>query len=386
MKTAQHHTLDRLLSYLAQDPHNTSLLCDSLHLAIELNELSIAQQLLTHGQSIHCESMVFMGHAVYVLLCQGSYQDAALVGELALSRGNTDIYVRRNTAYAFFYTQQYAQTAALLDLEESPQQLPIDLQLMYARALHHLEREQDAIDLLMIAKQTHGQHAELWGLLALLLDAVEHSEAKQHAKHALAIDPTQRDALLAMADIYLTDQEEQQAAQYYQQLLDVHPQSGRAWAGLAQIAFAQMELSSAQKLAEQALDYMVDHIGTWHILAWCLIMRTPQDLPTARHAIEKAYALDRNFAETHGALAVLDALEQRIDQAELSIRRALKLNPQCWSAHYAKVILLQQAGQQQQAQQLIDQTLNHMAPNSVYTGRDLVHQWVRKHGHRLNMP
>ena len=65
-------------------------------------------------------------------------------------------------------------------------------------------------------------------------------------------------------------------------------------------------------------------------MAWCNLMK--KDLAAAQQNFEAAMALDRNFGETHGGLAVVLALQGRREEAKLSIERALRLDPQSLSA------------------------------------------------------
>ena len=61
----------------------------------------------------------------------------------------------------------------------------------------------------------------------------------------------------------------------------------------------------------------------------------------ARAAAENilALALDRNFGETHGGLAVVAALQGRRAEAEVAIRRAQGLNAQGLSGAFAQMLL-----------------------------------------------
>jgi Tfp pilus assembly protein PilF len=122
---------------------------------------------------------------------------------------------------------------------------------------------------------------------------------------------------------------------------------------------------------------MPDHIGTWHLLAWVYILRN--DSISARSALEKSYVLDRNFGETHGGFAIVDAMDGLDEQARLNMRRALKLNPNGLSAHYAEMLLLKKAGKPVEASQLINKVLDRSAPNSHESGRALVEAWLRRY-------
>lgn len=50
-------------------------------------------------------------------------------------------------------------------------------------------------------------------------------------------------------------------------------------------------------------------------------------------------ALDRNYGESHGGVAVVAALLGRNSDAKASIQRALRLDPESLSAKYAQMVL-----------------------------------------------
>lgn len=130
---------------------------------------------------------------------------------------------------------------------------------------------------------------------------------------------------------------------------------------------------------------MPDHIGTWHVLAWIYILRG--DSAQAREALDRSYALDRNFGETHGGLAVVDAMEGKTDSARQGIRRALKLNPDGMSARYAEMLLLQQEGKADEATALVNSVLDRPTADGQATGRVLIERWFAEHqGHARQKP
>ncbi|WP_170866243.1 tetratricopeptide repeat protein [Pseudomonas sp. NFACC24-1] len=161
----------------------------------------------------------------------------------------------------------------------------------------------------------------------------------------------------------------------------VHPECGRAWSGLARLEFNELEFDAAEEHLKTAVKFMPDHIGTWHLLAWIYILRG--DSIQARRALDCSYALDRNFGETHGGLAIVDILEGMTERAQKGIRRALKLKPDGLSARYAEALLLQQAGHPEKAAQVIDQVLDRTRPDSSDTGRVLMENWLQTHQNKI---
>jgi Tfp pilus assembly protein PilF len=133
------------------------------------------------------------------------------------------------------------------------------------------------------------------------------------------------------------------------------PNSGRAWLGLAQNQMVRSDVPQARRLLERAIQYMPGNIAAWHALAWCQLMEG--DLAGAKQSFEKAYALDRTFGETHGGFALVHALRAERKEAEESIKRALRLDPQGRGARYAQSVLLMDEGQIDKARAVVDRIL-----------------------------
>jgi Tfp pilus assembly protein PilF len=112
------------------------------------------------------------------------------------------------------------------------------------------------------------------------------------------------------------------------------------------------DVPSARSLLERAATTMPDHIGTWHALAWCQLLEG--DLAGAKHSFDKAFALDRTFGETHGGFALVHALRSERKEAEESIKRAMRLDPQGRAARYAQSVLLLDEGRVDEARKLVD--------------------------------
>jgi tetratricopeptide (TPR) repeat protein len=97
------------------------------------------------------------------------------------------------------------------------------------------------------------------------------------------------------------------------------------------------DLPTALAHFDNALATMPGHIGTWHGKAWAQLLSS--DLPGAQRSFTSALDLDRNFAESHGGLAVALALLGRTEEALQHIERALRLDAFNLSGRYAQAIL-----------------------------------------------
>ncbi len=373
--------LARLLSFLGHDPNNLTLLLDAMVLAIELGDTNSGLKLVAHLDAHNIDDSRALAHAAHLLLQAGHYAAAGTLASRAIDGGIDQPAVLFNAAYGHFYGGDYASASQLLAKLTADNQCSLSTLLMHARALHQQEQTEEAEVLVKRAQQLEPDNIEVRGLRALLqYENDDNPGALQTARETLAENPDQLDALIACASAHFEQGSIEVSRKTWLHTVDAHSSCGRAWSGLGQLEFNEMEFENAEKHLLLAVEFMPDHIGTWHLLAWIYILRN--DSTKARHALDKSYELDRNFGETHGGLAVVDVMDGHDDRARLGIRRALKLNPVGLGARYAEMLLLQKAGQTDKAQQLVDQVIDRTLPDSQNTGRMLIEQWLKKHQHK----
>jgi Flp pilus assembly protein TadD len=78
-----------------------------------------------------------------------------------------------------------------------------------------------------------------------------------------------------------------------------------------------------------------------------------KDVAAAERIFQQAIAVDRNFGESHGGLAVAYAFQRKIDLAQSEIRIATRLDPAGFGAAFAKTIVLKLQGREQAATELL---------------------------------
>jgi len=373
--------LARLLSFLDHDSGNVRLLLDAMELAIKLGDTSAGQTLVKHLDSNAISDPRAFAYAAHLLLQAGRYAEAGAWGSRALAGGVNQPAVVFNAAFGHFYGGDYASAAENLAKLTVDENCSVAALLMHARALHHIEQTDEAERLVKRAQHREPDNVEARGLLALLqYENGDNPSSLQTARETLAEDPDQLDALIACASAHFELGNIEASRQTWLHTVAAHSNCGRAWSGLGLLEFNELEFVDAEKHLLLAVEFMPDHIGTWHLLAWIYILRN--DSAQARHALDKSYELDRNFGETHGGLAIVDVMDNYDDRARLGIRRALKLNPLGLGARYAELLLLQKAGQDDKAQQLVDQVIGRTLPSSQSTGRMLIEQWLKTHQHK----
>jgi tetratricopeptide (TPR) repeat protein len=362
--------LDRLLPHMERDPSNLALRKEVIRAACESGQWQAARVVLDVGLRLHPAEAELRALSGLVYMQTQQFREAELSLYAALGQGLAPAEVRYNLAYSQYMQGRYADALARLSSPLLPFELPVAL-LLRARCLHHLGFRQEAIeDCVGYLVQVPGD-ADAHGRLALLLYEVQSTEAAaQHAATALNIIPSQQEALLVTALLRFDLRDYEPAGRIYEQLVRNHPQCGRGWLGLALVKLAQAQIEAARGDVQLAARQMPDHIGTWHVLAWIELLLN--DVTAAQAAFDRALALDRNFGETHGGLAITAALQGRHAEARASIKRALRLDSASMSARYAEMILLRHAGQDAAAQESIDAVLARPAAQGDMRLRDVV--------------
>jgi tetratricopeptide (TPR) repeat protein len=362
--------LTRLLKYLEQDGDNLRLRKDAICQACNSGLWTIARDLIDGGLEAapaHAELLAWRGAAS---LKGQRYETAEAQMSAAVALGLETAEIRYNLACAHFMQRHFDAALKELSAPLLPFELPRALKLR-ARCQHFLGQLDAAINSCRLYLRQVAQDPEAHGLLALLLyDHGEHEAARGHVEVALAQDQKQQEGLLTRASLQFDSAEYESARRTYEELIRAHPQCGRGWLGLGLIKLKDMQLQAAKHDIEVAANQMPDHIGTWHVLAWIHLLLG--DVLSAELAFDKALELDRNFGESHGGLAVVAALEGRLSDARLSIKRALRLNPQALSARYAEWLILRQQDRIQEADALLQQVLSRPVSHGDMQYRDLV--------------
>lgn len=361
--------LNRLLRFLDHDMGNVALRRDAVCEACDTGQWETARELIEVGLWLHPDEAELLALSGFVNLHAQRYADAGQELSAALANGMSAPEVRYNLAFACFMQKRYSQALELL-ADVLPEAVPLTV-LLRARCLHHLQRPDEAVVCCRAHLAAAPEDAEAHGLLALLLqEQHRHEDALPHVEAALKQNPKQLEALLAVAGTQRHLHDYAAAEVSFDTLLSAYPECGRAWLGRAMIKLGHLQFEPASQDIERAAACMPEHIGTWHVLAWTRLMRG--DVVAAELAFDRAMALDRNFGETHGGLAVIAALQGREADARGSIKRALRLDGQSMAAQYAEMLLLQRAGKHEQARAVLEAFMARPVAGSDMQFRDLV--------------
>ncbi len=330
--------LSRLRQYLLSDSTNLSLAADALDCAIELRDVEAAAALLREALSVHGPVPMLRYRQGVLALLEGHPAEAREVF-LTLQEGDASNPVLTHMiALADFEAHDLPAAldgaqAALALSAPTPGALGLAL-----RAAHLLGRFDTAASLLeRHAASIDGDPDALGAASLVALDMVDAERARRWSVAALALDPTQLEALVSAGTLALQSGRDDDARQYLERAIARRGNAGRAWSALGIVELGAGHPAIAEAHFEKALETLPKHIGTWHALGWCRTLEGK--LAQARTCFDTALALDHNFSESHGALAVVDALLGARAQAEASLAVAVRLDRRSVSAQFAQGIL-----------------------------------------------
>jgi Flp pilus assembly protein TadD len=345
--------LQRLESYLKQDPQNLSLLGDVFDVALASGEFARAETYLKQGQTIEPSSSIWKFREATLHIAKKNLDEAwDILQELQLEIGASPALIH-NLAYIVFCRQRYTECCELLRplVEADVHSIDSSVQVLWLRTLHRLTLIDEALAWCepLIAAGTLAPAAA--GIASLIcIDAAQFERAQKLSEQALKQEPQQMEALVARATVALAQRDTASAKNLLGRALQQNAQDGRTWSGLGFAELLDLKIDQAFENFKKSVTFMPDHIGTWHGLAWTCIMR--KDMAGARQAFETALSLDRNFGESHGGLAVVQAMTGERANARASIDRALGLDKANLSARYAETILSGEASDAQAVQRL----------------------------------
>jgi tetratricopeptide (TPR) repeat protein len=372
--------LNRLLIFVELDATNLKLRKDAIRAASSVGYWDTARKLIDDGLKTCPQEPFLLAHSGCAYLQAHHYVDAEEAFSSALSHGLDGPELHYNLAFARFGQRRYEEALASLTAPLA-EAVPIAL-LLRAHCLHRLGHSEEAILACTARLAIEQQDAETHGLLGLLRYEQQQADAAMpHVAAALRQNPQQLEAMLVSASLESGSQNHDVARVLFETLLQVHPRCDRAWLGVALIELTELFGRAARRDLAQPAACMPDYVAG-HVQAWVNTMRG--DVVAAELGFSRALSANRDFAEMHGGLAVIAGMQGREVDARVSIRRALRLDPQSTSALYAGMLLLQRANQHDQAQKLLHAVLARHACQTRDRARDLTKVQVENLRARLH--
>lgn len=335
----------RFLEFLEEDPGNLQLLGDAAVSAREAGAHGEAAELLERYEAIESLPPPLLNLRGLLALDEKRFADAADAFEALLEQNPADASLRFNLAWARAVLQDYAAANDLLD-PATITALPSAAALKI-RVLHHLGELEEALDLgERLVKRFPGD-APLMSALALC--ALDFGEAELAQSYALQAGDTD-EGLSTIGMLMLSEGKVAGALSSFERALKLQPESPRALLGEGLAKMAEGNVDAAVPLIERSAQIFRTHLGSWVAAGWGHVAQGQYG--EARKRFEKVVALDDNFAEGHGGLAVIDAMEGDLASAERRCRVTLGLDRHSLSGALAKSLIAAARGDPEKAQEI----------------------------------
>ncbi len=345
--------IERLKSFYFQEPNNLQLLNDLITLYYNENYL---EELIEFAIEIE-DSILSDAQVAYrvgmACLTIGKYQFAEKCFYFCNKSYPENTATAYNYAFSKYALHQFEQSLEIINSVEKKWHDTPELKLLAARCFHQTQNLELALEAITKFIQIKPDSLEAIGLKSLiLLDSGSYKEAEELSKQVLDSDENLLEPIIAMVSSLIAQGNYEQAQGWVEKGIDKHPKVGRIWQSKGQLEMLNMQFERAESSLKTSINNMSNHIGTWHLLAWTQLILDKTD--SARGSFNSALKLDRNFADSHGAIAMMDVLSGDIKQAEENVKRALKLDPRCATGLYAKSLILERQGDNQRAKLIID--------------------------------
>ena len=344
-------TIERYEQYVKADANNVVLwlnLGDLYHRAARFDRAIECYERCLEQNPAYAPAR---GRLASVLISRHRFGDAEKILRALIDGGDTDPALFHNLGLALFYQDRWAEARdCFAQAKEHNLKVPANYAYL-ARALHHLGLTADAIEACRAwSELSDGPDSK--GYLALLeMDNGNMMRARELAAAVLAQNGEHVDANLVAGSSSVERQEMRDARTHFEIVLRQSKDNGRAWLGLGLVHLYEQEHAKAIQALDQAVRSIPDSPGIIVTLGWAHV--AAKDVVVAERVFQQAIAVDRNFGESHGGLAVAYAFQRKIDLAQSEIRVATRLDPAGFGAAFAKTIILKLQGQQQAATELL---------------------------------
>jgi tetratricopeptide (TPR) repeat protein len=343
--------LSRLLGFLDSDPKNLGLLADAAGAAFEAQDFDLTAALIERHAAIAPPPASLINLQGLIALIQQRFDDAAAIFGALRRQGANDPGLRFNLAWAKAMTGDWQESLDLLDddaVAVSPRAPSLKIQ-----AMHHLGLYEEALAAGAVLAERFADDQALMGALATLALDAEKPELARH--YALkAGDTAEGNAALGVLTLGAYDAAG--SLPLFERAIAEQPRNPRAWVGKGLSLLAAGDSTGGASAIDRGAELFGDHLGSWIASGWAHF--ATGDMAGARASFERALAIDANFSESHGGLAVMDILDGRIETAQRQCEIALRLDKKSFGGALAKMLLLQRSGHAELAQKIRDAALN----------------------------
>lgn len=324
--------VQRYRNYLEQDKNNLNLIVSLCDCYIRLNELEQAQQFMRQAQQLNPD--INWSQQGLIDRNRGELLTAKIKLSLGLAENDTP-GKRYHLSYCLYLNQEWHEALAILQPLRSEQKTD-EIVLLQARILHRLYQIDEAIALLEKMAASPLKHAECLSLLSLLYyDQGEVEKADQLSLQALSIQANHYEAVLVQ--LLLKAGTEQPPVKDIETLISKHPNDCRLWFVLGSSHLSLQDFAAANEAFQQASRLWPDFYDNWISLGWCQLFQNT--IQQAVESFQKALSISPEAAEGWGGMALVYALTQQTDKAQDQLTKAKQLDPDCFSAAVAEMML-----------------------------------------------
>lgn len=341
----------RLAALLDHDPDNVRLITDAASAAFEEGQYDEAAALLGRHEQIAPLTFESLHLAGLIAMRRQDWEGAAACFARLMEAGQDTPAIRFNRAWSLAMAGKFDAALDLLDrasVESLPQAAQLLVQLLHDRGDFDTAAAQ-ARHLFAL----HPGHRGLAAVTATLAIDIEDLELARRAAEQAGNHP---DALTTLGTLALGEDDPKEAALLFAAALARAPSSPRALVGRGLVRLLDDDKVRAAADLDEGAELFGTHLGSWIAAGWAHFVAG--DRAAARQRFETALALDDNFAESHGSLAVVDLLDGKLEKARQQCEVALRLDRQCFSAALASMLLSVGAGDADTAQRIFEKALH----------------------------
>lgn len=336
---------ERLVGYIEHDPDNLQLVADAAAVALEEGRADKAARLIDRYADRAPLPPELVNLKGVIAMNGRRFDEAATVFSELRETGADSPVLRFNHAWALGMARQHE--AALILLDDEAIGAGARGAALKVGLLHQLERLDEALEEGARLAILYPDDEALMGALAnAALDAEQIELAHAYASRA----GTNHDGLTTLGMLLLDEERIGESAALFDRILAGDGSNARARLGKGLGLLAASQTREAARWLDAAAERFGDHIGSWVAAGWTHYILG--DLKTSRARFETALALDDAFAETQGALAVLDICDGDLESARRRTDVALRLDRSCFAAALAKSMLLDRDGKAKAAEKV----------------------------------
>ncbi|MBS0503428.1 MAG: hypothetical protein JSS55_06410 [Proteobacteria bacterium] len=364
-----------MASYLAADPENMTLLADTAWAAYEAGERDLASELVSRASHAVPPTPRLRNLALLLAIADNRLEEADALALSLLAESPGDPGLLYDRAWIAALERRFAAANALLTPEAAA--ASAEARAFKVRLLHHVHAYDEALGWgeEMIAKG-HLEPALLGALALVAMDADQPALARSYAEAGAG----GAEAELTLGLFAIEEGAANIALSRFDAALTAQPAHPRAWAGRGLALLSLGDPAGASAALEKAARLFETHLGTWVALGWARLIAG--DRSASRAAFAQAVAIDDNFGEGHGGLAVLDILDGDAEGGTRHAKLAARLDRAGLGAMLAHILLAEGQGKAEVAERIWRQALGAPIGENGQTLEQAVAVLARSGGRR----